>query len=181
MTEASRYHLWSLGDRLRKDLKNNDHYTAEPMFCLQILVRQIGIDPQYSYNKYWWNAELQEAVYDDDTLKRKQELGFHCDSPAWEESGGYWDRWETVMVALSRKGIDDFMKESGHRVTARAFRGETQVYVDSFYRCREMILLRAALIEIAEDAQEAGDYRGVQMTEKQSAAVMKDLEANSGV
>ena len=145
--------LLDIGKRLRADLEKNNHYTAEPMFCLQILHRESGYDAHYADNECWWNAEMMEVVYDDDSQERKDDLGFKgdCDD-GWEGPFGYRDRWETVMVALTQEGIDGYMRQDGHNVKRQAFRGKTRTYVESFHRCQEMIALRAALIDVANSA-----------------------------
>lgn len=146
--------LLVIGERLRADLKKNNHHTAEPMFCLQALHRETGYDAAYADNRCWWNPEAMEVVYDDDTDERKADLGFkdpgHGPSNEWEGPFGYKDQWRTVMVALTQKGLDDYMELDGHNVKRAAFRGKTRTYVESFYRCQEMIDLREALIGIAK-------------------------------
>ena len=146
--------LFAIGERLRDDLKENTHYTAEPMFCIQSLHRETGYDSSYADNRCWWNAELMEVVYDDDNDQQKQDLEFKLDEDGdppegWEGPFGYKDRWETVMVALTQEGLDNYMRQDGHNVKRAAFRGQTRTYVESFHRCREMIDLRAALIDLA--------------------------------
>lgn len=157
--------LLPIGERLRADLKSNDHYTAEPMFCLQILQRDAGYDAGYADNKCWWNPEMLESVYDDDSderkadlrfIMRKDECGFEEAPAGWEGPFGYKDRWETVMIALTQKGIDDYMDLDGHNVKRRAFRGMTRTYVESFRRCQEMIDIREALIRMATDREKRG-------------------------
>ena len=136
-----------LGERLREDEKNNDHYTGWPMFCLQILVRDTGYDLSYSDNKCWWNTQELQIIYDDDSPEIKEIYEFNEDNDNWEGPFGYKDRWETVMVAFTQEGLDDYMRQDGHNVKRRAFRGQTRTYVESFYRCDEMIKVREFLME----------------------------------
>ena len=128
---------------LNSERIKNDHLTAEPMFCLQIKVRDLWFDPTYSENEYWWNPETGEMAYDD-------EEGEPEDLSDWDGPFGYRDRWETVMVALTQKGIDEYMKENGHNVRKLAHRGEVRSYVDSFYRCPEMIAIRKYLMSLTK-------------------------------
>lgn len=129
-------------DRLLADEKENDHYTVEPMFCLQILVRDAGFDAAYADNKCWYSPQLTEVAYDDDE-------GFPDldDEDGWDGPFGYRDRWETVMIALTQEGIDDYMRQNGHNVKRRAFRGETRTFVESFNRCQEMMAVRKFLMD----------------------------------
>lgn len=144
--------LLAIGERLCADLKKNDHYTVEPMFCLQVLHRETGYDAAYSDNRCWLNADMMETVFDDDTDERKVDLEFSEDSAEWEGPFGYKDWWQTVMVALTQEGLDDYMRQDGHNVRRVAFRGKTRTYVESFRRCQEMFDLRTALIGMANGA-----------------------------
>jgi len=139
----------AIGARLRADAKKNDHYTKEPMFCLQVLVRDVGYAAyarEYANNECWWNGQELEWVYDDDTIERKTDLGFNPDDAQWDGPYRYVDRWETVMVALTNEGIDDYMQLDGHNVMQRAFRSKVRTFVKSFLRCKEMIAVRHALM-----------------------------------
>lgn len=49
-------------------------------------------------------------------------------------------QWATVKVALSRKGIDDYLAVDGHNLKGH------RVWVDSLNRCQEMIQLREWLM-----------------------------------
>ena len=120
-------------DRLRTQ---DNRCTAEPMFCLQIKVRDIGYDPKYSEGNTVW-IDMQSG---------------DCDEVPPESEGaeefGYKDRWETVMVAFTEQGLLDYMMLDGHNVKRRAYNGETRIYVESFRRCDEMISIRAALMQL---------------------------------
>ena len=138
--------IGSIHKLLNDDLKHNDHYTEHPMFCLQIKRRDSGYDASIVDNKCWYNYDLTEMIYDDDSDERKEDLNFNEDSSDWEGPYGYVDRWETVMVAFTQNGIDDYMKVDGHNVKRKAFRGKTRTYVESFHRCQEMIYIRQFLL-----------------------------------
>lgn len=148
-TELTTPAIHPIAQRLRADLAHNDHMTAEPMFCLQILVRDSGYDSDFTDNQCWWNAEQLETIYDDDTDERKADLNFDSESPDWDGPYGYKDRWETVMIALTEEGITSYMLQDGHNVRRRAFRGRTRTYVESFHRCQEMITIRQHLLQLA--------------------------------
>lgn len=124
--------LTQIAERLRTQ---DNRMTAHPMFCIQILVRDVGYDSSYFDNVCWHNSEESETVYEEPE-----------DLEGWEEFG-YVDRWETVMVCLTEQGCHDYMKLDGHNVKNRAFNGQTRIYVEPFNRCYEMIEIRKALME----------------------------------
>ena len=59
---------------------------------------------------------------------------------------GFDTRWETVMVAFTEQGLKDYMALNGHNVNMQAYNGETRIYVETLYRCDEMIAIRDALM-----------------------------------
>ena len=108
------------------------------MFCLQIKVRDVGYDPAYTEDRVWINmvsGDYEEVAPDTDGA----------------EEVGYKDRWETVMVAFTQKGLEDYMRQDGHNVRARAHNGETRIYVESFRRCDEMIRIRRSLMSACQE------------------------------
>jgi hypothetical protein len=121
--------------QISERLKTQDNRcTQNPMFCVQIKVRECGYDPAYSDNPCWWNAEAMEIVYEEPK-----------DLDGWDESG-YKDRWETVMVAFTEKGCEEYLELNGHNDRRRAHNGEVRIYVESFNRCPEMSAIREALL-----------------------------------
>jgi len=123
--------LLDISERLRTQ---DNRCTAEPMFCLQIKVRDVGYDPQYADgNTVWINMESGDYEEVEPETEGAEEFG-------------YKDRWETVMVAFTEEGLNDYMRQDGHNVTARAHNGETRIYVESFRRCDEMIRIRQFLM-----------------------------------
>ena len=137
MTVAETITLADISARLQTQ---DNRCTAEPMFCLQILVRDTGYDPNYSDDHAWINMDSGE--YEET----------EPDAPG-SERFGFKDRWETVMVAFTEQGILDYMELDGHNVKRRAHNGETRIFVESFRRCNEMVRIRHALLE-APDANE---------------------------
>lgn len=130
--------LASIGERLRTQ---DNRITQNPMFCVQILQRDVGFDIGYSDNKCWWHSADLEAVYDDDPDFKGEPEDTEFDGPF-----GYKDRWETVMVAFTEKGCEEYLELNGHNDRRRAFRGKVRIYVESFNRCPEMIAIREFLL-----------------------------------
>ena len=129
--------MQDIAERLRTQ---DNRCTAEPMFCLQIKVRDIGYDPNYSEGQVVWidmSGEYDEVPPESEGA----------------EPFGYKDRWETVMVAFTEQGLLDYMKLDGHNVRRRAYKGETRIYVESFRRCEEMIRIRKHLLEAGAAAE----------------------------
>lgn len=123
--------LARIGNQLRTQ---DNRITQNPMFCVQKKVRDTGYDSAYSDDKCWWNAGRLEVVY-----KKPKNLN------GWEEFG-YKDRWETVMVAFTEAGCEEYLRLDGHNVRHSAHNGEVRIYVESFNRCPEMIAIREYLL-----------------------------------
>lgn len=122
---------------ISKRLKTQDNrITMNPMFCVQIKVRDSGYDASYYDNRCWWNPSRMVCVYDDEPKDLK----------GWDGPFGYKDRWETVMVAFTKVGCEEYLRLNGHNDKRRAHNGEVRIYVASFNRCPEMIAIREALM-----------------------------------
>ncbi len=133
--------LLEIGRRL---LTQDNRITADPMFCVQIKRRDVGYDPNYASHLCWHNGEAEETVYDDDEDFKEAPEG-----DGWDEFG-YVDRWETVMVAFTEEGCKEYLRCNGHNDRSRAHNGEVRIYVESFYRCYEMQLIRETLMRLAK-------------------------------
>jgi hypothetical protein len=121
-----------------QQIKAQDNRCMEnPMFCVQEKKRDVGYDASYSDRCCWRDSANDETIFDDDKDFKKPE------GDQWEEFG-YVDRWVTVMVAFTEAGCMEYLRLNGHN-----HRGETRIYVESFNRCPEMIVIRKALIEMA--------------------------------
>jgi hypothetical protein len=124
-------------------LKTQDNRcTMNPMFCVQMKVRDVGYDAAYSDKICWHDSANDETIFDDEiaTLGRP-------DGSVWDEFG-YVDRWETVMVAFTEKGCEEYLRLDGHNVRSLAHNGEVRIYVQSFNRCPEMIEIRETLLAL---------------------------------
>lgn len=131
--------LEDIGHRLKTQ---DNRMTQNPMFCVKIKRRDVGYYSDYATGQCWHSFESMETVYDDDPDFKEPEGG------DWEQFG-YVDRWETVMVAFTEKGCEEYLELNGHNDRRQAFRGEVQIYADSFNCCPEMLTVRQYLISLA--------------------------------
>lgn len=73
-------------------------------------------------------------------------------NPIWHvQVKGQMGQWVTVMVAMTRKGADDYLERDGHNLK------KPRIFVESLYRCQEMIALREWLISLSPNADEVGN------------------------
>lgn len=114
--------ILALAERLRTQ---DGRCTADPYFCIQEKRREYGYDPQWCDETVW--------VFDGEEVP--------ADTEGADETG-YKDEWHTVQVALTEAAADDYIRANKHRLT------EPRTYVDSFYRCHEMIELRNWLMTL---------------------------------
>jgi hypothetical protein len=124
---------------ITEQLRTQDNRaTKHPLFCLQILIRDFGFLPEYADYTTWIRTV-------DGGMEEVPE------GTEGAEEVGYRDRWETVMVAFTKKGIHDYMDVNGHNIRDWAHNEEWRIYVESLYRCEEMIRIREALMEGREE------------------------------
>ena len=124
--------LLAISERLKTQ---DNRITQNPMFCVQEKIRDVGYDTAYFHNKCWLDSANETTIYDDDKDFKDAPEG-----DEWEEFG-YRDRWQTVMVAFTEVGCQQYMNLNGHN-----HRGELRIYVESYNRCPEMIAIREALM-----------------------------------
>lgn len=124
--------LAAIAERLRTQ---DNRITQNPMFCVQEKKRDVGYDSLWVDNKCWRDSANDITIYDDDPDFKEPPEG-----EEWDEFG-YVDRWETVMVAFTEVGCQQYIELNGHN-----HRGELRIYVESFNRCPEMIAIREALM-----------------------------------
>ena len=138
--------LQQIGQRINTQ---DNRITQNPMFCVQIKRRDVGYDSKYVDNHCWVDSANNETIYDDNPDFNDDKMAMCEMSPDWDEFG-YVDRWETVMVAFTEEGCNEYLRLNGHNDKARAFRGEIRIYVESFNRCLEMIAIREHLMSLAK-------------------------------
>ena len=129
--------LLAISERIKTQ---DNRITQNPMFCVQIKVRDVGYDWAYADGHCWRDSANEITIYDDDKDFKGEPEG-----DEWDKFG-YRDRWETVMVAFTEKGCEEYLELNGHNDRRRAHNGEVQIYVESFNRCPEMIAIREALM-----------------------------------
>jgi len=113
-------------EQISHRLKTQDNrITQNPMFCVQEEKRDVGYDSSYADNTCWYHADSGDTVYERP-----------ADETDYEEFG-YKDRWETVMVAFTEAGCQEYIELNGHN-----HQGKLRIYAESFNRCPEMIFQR---------------------------------------
>lgn len=122
--------IGAIGERLRTQ---DNRCTAEPMFCVQEFHKDIGYDADYTDDVVWIdmsNGESEEV---------------EPESPGAEKFG-YKERWETVMVAFTEAGCNEYIRLNGHNHS-----GKLRIFTESFRRCPEMIAIREMLMRKPPD------------------------------
>lgn len=125
--------LLEIAERLKTQ---DNRCTTEPMFCVQEKKTIYGLDPRWSDDIVWIDSEAdhQEVPAPADGLETKT-----------LQKTGKIHRWETVMVAFTDIGSQEYIRLNGHNHS-----GELRIYADSFRRCPEMLAIRAYLLSLAE-------------------------------
>lgn len=139
--------LLDISERLKTQ---DNRCTENPMFCVQIKRRDVGYDANYATGQCWHDSANDETIYDDDKDFKGEPEGSEWDN------FGYVDRWETVMVAFTEKGCEEYLELNGHNDRRRAHNGEVRIYVESFNRCPEMVRIREALMSNDQALPQAG-------------------------
>lgn len=133
--------LESIGERLRTQ---DNRCTKNPMFCVQIQRADTGYDSAYGDDFCWYHPDSGDVVYDE-APEDWEEYG---ESNGWEKFG-YKLRWETVMVAFTQGGCEEYLELDGHNCRSRAHKGQVRIYAESFTRCPEMIHIRETLMSMS--------------------------------
>lgn len=127
IAELEAHDLKDISERLRTQ---DNRITAEPMFCVQEKRREYGYDPHWAEDHVWLDDEGNETEAAAEGAVRL---------------AGYKDFWHTVMAAFTEQGCKDYLAVNGHH------HDETRIYAESFYRCNEMIRIRAWLMANGQD------------------------------
>lgn len=125
--------LEQIAERLRTQ---DNRFTKDPIFQVRGLRRIYGMDPDYCEDPVWVDTEEW----------------FEVDPPEDEDNPGeyliktgYMDVWEVLAVFFTEEGCNEHLRLMGHRY--RQYR-EVDIYVDSLYRCPEMIAIREFLMAL---------------------------------
>jgi hypothetical protein len=111
---------------IAEQLRTQDNrITADPMFCVQEKIRDWGYHADY--------ADGHMFVDDDGGEYDTRRPG--C------RKVYYKDRWETIRAFFTEKAANDYIGSMRHR------HGEMRTYVESYYRCYEMMKIRKWLME----------------------------------
>lgn len=125
--------LREIADRLRTQ---DNRFTKDPIFQVRGLRRIYGMDPDYCDDPVWVDTEEW----------------FEVDPPKDEDNPGdfllktgYIDVWEVLAVFFTEEGCNEHLNLMGHRYSQYR---EIDIYVDSLYRCPEMLAIRKALLSL---------------------------------
>jgi hypothetical protein len=137
-----------IGQRI---LSQDNRMTADPIFLVQERI-ELSCDEGCADAFVWYRKDGDGERVDDETFEKLEEL----DSAFFYEDGeqeflnehckiGIQYRWEYVMCAFTEEGANEYITLNGHR-----HKGKLRTYVDSLFRCPEMIAIRNYLIEQAK-------------------------------
>ena len=140
-----------MGRRLLADLKENDHYTADPLFTVQRKRLVTGIDPDYASNVGWLDEDYKLVTDRREIDRLDAYYGEHDEMPDGYTLTGYAEEWEH---------IDTYLTPQAARARI-ANESDMRVYVESAYRNHEMKLIRSLLICLASapDAAEVNSFQ----------------------
>lgn len=137
-----------MGRRLLEDAKQNDHYTAEPMFFIEKRVKHMGYDPEYAEN-YAFLREGEEVTDPDEHARLdafEQGTATEGQMPDGVEKVGFVWKWEHAYGPFFTPTM------AASVLKAKAHEGDLRINVDSGVRNPEWVLIREALKQIALDA-----------------------------
>lgn len=158
-----------MGERVISDDKDNDHFTAHPMFAVEQRKRIYGMDGDYADDFEWLTREGGKV---DDTPARRLEALYQGGRIGDEHRGcqraNYVDVWEYVQVYFTRQEAEEYIDGQGHNLH------DPRINVDSAYRNHGWQHVRQALKAIA-----AGEL--VTITRANDAAAEQLSEAGACV
>lgn len=105
--------------QIAEDLRTQDNRcTSDPMFCVQMLVREVGYDAAYSGQRCWHDSANDETIYDDDPDFKWYQGRLMC----FAADGRSDHRWDEIGCTYGEPGDRLWVRE--------AFRsdGETILY-----------------------------------------------------
>jgi hypothetical protein len=125
--------------QIAHNLRTQDNRaTAHPVYLVQQLSRQYGIDPDYSDDTVWISAEDEADEQEAAELDKLEQTG---NVPSGWYRTGYVDSWQFVTACLTLKGAQDFIAQNQHNLK------NPRIYVASACQNNEIIELRKFLME----------------------------------
>lgn len=121
-------------------VSQDNRATSDPIFCIQTLECDAGFPVGWSDNKCWYDTCCSEWHYD-------SEPEFDDGEDHDLEEYTYQTRWVTKMVAFTEEGCRRYIRANGHNLRAGSYLGRIRVFVETLYRCQEMIDIRKFLIK----------------------------------
>ena len=140
-----------IGQRL---LTQDNQITSDPIFLVQQLHRQLGLDIRYCDVRTWLNSDSEEV--DRETAERlnaavnSTELSYpeKCEVTDGYEEIGYVDTWEYVTTCFTNAAAEEYIEANAHNLK------KPRVYVASGYRNHEWNAVRKHLMVLsARDAE----------------------------
>jgi len=119
--------LKQLQDELLADLKDNDHFTAEPIFFVEKRVRIYGLDPLWVDDYVWLDTEEGEEITDPEEIALYEKTDRHLgELPDCIVKTGYVDMWVPVQPFFTRSAAQFYVDTKSHK-----HKEELRIYVDS--------------------------------------------------
>jgi hypothetical protein len=131
-------HILALAERLRTQ---DNRCTAHPIFCVQRQYRIEGLEDSDEWewrDSDWHRADKEKAEELDNAPPEVSDID------GWTRIY-YQSRWHTVMVALTKEGAERYLRNNAHNLSEYA---PPRIYVESLYKCEEMIQLREWLMTL---------------------------------
>jgi hypothetical protein len=163
-----------LEELVRRLHSQDNRATAEPLFCVEQLKRDYGIDPAYGSDdgRYVWHSEDWEWIIDSsdeliEELRREAADGVGTKPTpeqedaireAWDRHESvrtpdgseyeiclYNERWEFVCAHFTEAAAEGYIEQNRHHFPLGA-----RVYVTSQHRCYEWIAVRRFLLRLLD-------------------------------
>jgi hypothetical protein len=141
-----------IGQRL---LTQDNQITSDPIFLVQQVHRQGGMDTRHCEKTLWYNSDNQEEA--DPEKQRAIEAAMASTELSWGEKEavaegyteiGYVDTWEYVTACFTEAAAKEYIEANAHNLNS------PRVYVASGYRNHEWNAVRKHLMMLsARDAE----------------------------
>ena len=134
---------------LAHQLRTQDNrMTAEPLFLVMRKRRIYGLDLGFCDQSTWLHVDgYEEADLSDLGITEEQ-----AREDEMLEEVGYMDIDEFVTAHFTMRAAEQYIRNNGHR-HSKAPGTELFVYVDSMYRCPEMIKIRKHFLDFGKEEE----------------------------